>query len=963
MSMHRDPHTVEATQAFIHELRGKINQVSFDQTTRLLFSTDASIYQMMPVGVAWPRNAEEIAAAVEIANRHNIPVLPRGGGSSLAGQAIGHALLLDFSRHMDDILAIHPQEKLVHVQPGVLLGQLNRRLAPYGLHYGPDPASADRATMGGIIGNNATGAHSIQYGMTHDHLHSAKFLLSDTTEVEFSAGDAGEWQGKSTRDGREGRIYQTILNLLTSHKNLIHRRFPNTFRSVAGYNLKALLDGEPLNPASLLAGSEGTLGIITSAKLRLVPIPPAKHLYLVHFHEMKAALDAVPHILESDPSAIELLDDMLLTLTKNQPKYRDMLRFIHGNPAAVLLVEYSGEEEAEINHKERFLSPFGEVVHLSDPRHQEEVWKAREVGLGIVLSKRGDSKPVTFMEDAAVPVEHLADYALGIRSFARELGVETTVMYAHASAGCLHIRPVINLKSKRGMEQMRALAEKSLELALKYGGTTSGEHGEGLARGEFTERLFGLELMELFRQIKEAFDPEYLFNPGKIVDSPQMDDEGLMRYGPSYTTPQKPERTQLDFQTDHGFDGAVEMCNGAGVCRQLEGGVMCPSFQATRDEKHSTRGRANALRAAMTGKLGPHGMTSQEVYDVLDLCLSCQACKTECPSSVDMAKLKAEFLYHYQQRHGIPLRSRIFANIRRLYDFVRPFTPMFNAMMANAPPPLKSALGIHPHRRLPPLASQRFTTWFKGHAAKGHGAQGQNVLFFHDTFLEHNDPQIGQAAVKVLEQAGYRVILLPDQVDSGRPALSKGLLDKAKRLARHNVDLLAPYARQGIPIVGCEPSSLGMLTHDYLDLIPGEDTQLVAQLSSPLEGFIVRQVRAGVVNFEFDDQPRRILFHGHCQGKANYGTRATHELLSLIPRATVMETQAGCCGLAGSFGYEKEHYQLSIQIAELGLAPQVRAANSETIICAPGASCREQIQHTTDRTARHPVEILAEALR
>lgn len=963
MSMHNDPHMTAATQAFIHELQGNISQAAFDRTTRILFSTDASIYHMMPVGVAWPRNKDEVLAAVDIAARHNIPVLPRGGGSSLAGQAIGHALILDFSRHMDKILEINPERRTVHVQPGVLLGQLNKALRPYQLQFGPDPASADRATMGGIIGNNATGAHSILHGMTHDHLQATHIVLSDATELTFQPLQEGDMARKTSREDREGIIYRTLHDILRTRKDLIKEKFPHTFRSVAGYNLKALLESPTRNPSTLMAGSEGTLGIITSAELGLVPTPPHTHLYLVHFPEMKAALDAVPRILESGPSAVELIDDMLLSLTRKQPKYSHKLRFIEGNPGAVLMVEYQGDQETEVKDQAGYLRTFGSVVHLPRPADQEEVWEARKVGLGIVLSKRGDSKPITCIEDAAVPVEHLTAYALGIRSFAREIGVESTVLYAHASAGCLHIRPVINLKAERGRQQMRALAEKSLELAVKFGGTTSGEHGEGLARGEFTERLFGSALMDTFRQVKDAFDPGNLLNPGKIIHSPAMDDASLLRYGPAYNTPHKPEDTAFHFQEDQGFDGAVEMCNGAGVCRQLEGGVMCPSFQATREEKHSTRGRANALRAAMTGGFGPQGITSREVYQVLDLCLSCQACKSECPSSVDMAKLKAEFLYHYQRQHGVPLRSRIFANIEELYNLFSPLAPLFNAVVSNTPAAFKAALGIHPQRPFPALAQQRFSAWFQDHKDGRKHSKGEEVLFFYDTFLEHNNPEIGQAAVRVLEKAGCQVIVPPHKVDSGRPAVSKGLLDKAKSLAQHNVALLTPYARRGIPIVGCEPSSMAMLTHEYPDLIPGPETQALAAACSMLDAFIVREVREGSIQFDFDDRPRRILFHGHCQQKANYGTRATRQMLSLIPNAIVEETEAGCCGMAGSFGYEKEHYQLSLQIAELTLAPQVRQADPETMICASGTSCREQIRHTTNRDAKHPIQIFAAALR
>jgi len=962
MSMLQDPQT-SATQACLHDLKSQIEHVAFDKTTRLLFSTDASIYQMMPVGVIWPQNEEEVIAAVEIAHNHHIPLLPRGGGSSLAGQAIGHALILDFSRYMNNILAFDPERRRVKIQSGAVLGRLNKQAAAYGLTYGPDPASADRATIGGVIGNNATGAHSIRYGMSHNHLLGADVVLSDGSTTSFSPLSDKDWQRAKSRTGRAGAIYRAIPDILSTYHKPIQERFPETFRSVAGYNLKALQEQSVRNPATLLAGSEGTLGIMTSATLNLVRRPEHKHLYLLHFQSLDAALDAVPPILDTDPSAVELLDEMLISLTRQSPQYRNMLKPIQGQPAAVLMVEYAGYDERALHDKARTLRAYGSTVHLPDLEDQERVWKARKVGLGLLLSKRGDTKPITFIEDAAVPVQHLKAYTLGVREFARNIGVESVALYAHASAGCLHIRPMINLKTEQGLKQMRLLAEKSLQLALKYGGTTSGEHGEGIARGEFTAGLFGPELMNAFREVKAAFDPDNLLNPGKILDSPRMDDQGLLRYGSAYAAPHKPAPTRFHFTADHGFDRAVEMCNGAGVCRQLDDGVMCPSYQATREEKHSTRGRANALRHAMTGNLGPDGMTSREVYDVLDLCLSCQACASECPSAVDMGKLKAEFLYHYYQEHGIPLRSRLFANIDRVYRVLQPAAPLVNLLLRLVPGPALRMLGIHPQRSLPALAREPFTTWFKNRPSPIMEDRNKQVVLFHDTFMEHNHPHIGKAAVRALEGLGHQPVVLNEKVDSGRPAVSKGLLDGAKMRAEKNLALLYPYAARGVPIVGCEPSSVIMLTREYPDLLPGRASQTVAQAASMLDEFLVQAVLHADPPFAFDNQPRKILFHGHCQQKANYGTDSTRALLESIPNTDVEETDAGCCGMAGSFGYEREHHHLSLQIAEMALAPQIRQSAPQTIICAPGTSCREQIHYTTGRTVMHPIEVFADALQ
>lgn len=988
------------TPEFITKLHTTDLQSAFDHYTRVLYSTDASIYQIMPIGVVWPRDTAEVTAAVEIASRHGVPILPRGAGTSLAGQAVGEALILDFSRYMDGILDVDPRQRVARVQPGLPLGRLNRSLAAHGLTFGPDPASADRATIGGVIGNNATGAHSIIHGMTHDHLLAAEVIFSNGEKAEFDAlpGDALALQERGTHPQREGAVYSAMAKILAEYAPSIASNYPQTFRSVAGYNLKLLAEQKTPNLAPFLAGTEGTLGIITAVTLNLVPLPKTTHLYLIHFDEMRAALESTPEILarKPHPSAVELLDKTILDRVRDKREYRDLLEFIHGDPGGVLLVEYNDRLGLDAPHD--FLRGLGDVVPLTDLVDQDKVWRARKVGLGIILSTAGDSKPHSFIEDAAVPVEHLADYALEIKRYAGEIGAGETTLYAHASAGCLHIRPMVNLKTSQGMEQMRLLAEKSLDLVIKYGGTISGEHGEGIARGEFSERLFGPRLTEAFQEIKKAFDPDNLLNPGKVVNPPRMDDESLMRYGSNYITPYAPIETAFNFAGTDGFSGAVELCNGAGVCRGLEPntGIMCPSFRATRDEKYSTRGRANALRAAMTGELGPGGMSSQDLYDALDLCLSCQACQSECPSSVDMSKLKAEFLHQYYQEHGVPLRAWFFANIEGFSKLAQRFAPLVNAVMSSPAQKLLHRLGIHPQRQMPAFARQRFTDWFAEHSALysigltqmesdsqlkpprppnsggrltippkfgGLGGQRPQIVFFHDTYMEFNYPHIGEAAVKILEKAGFEPIVLPQKVDSGRPAVSKGLLKKAQRLAEKNLELLAPYARRGVPIVGCEPSSVVMLVKEYPDLVPGADAEAVAGTAMILDEFLVREAEAGNLDLQFDDTPRKVLFHGHCQQKANFGSEWTRKMLELIPNCVVEETESGCCGMAGAFGYETEHYELSIQIAEMGLAPEVRAAEAETIICAAGTSCREQIAHTTGREAVHPVEVAAGALR
>lgn len=955
MNYYKHPGEITANKDFIHEISRVVKHSAFDHMTRILYSTDASIYQMVPIGVAFPRNNEEVRAVIELCVNNKLPVLPRGGGSSLAGQAVGHAVILDFSRYMNAVLDIDVEGKTVSVQPGITLGKLNKELGKYGLAFGPDPASGDRATIGGIIGNNATGAHSIVYGMAHDHVLETSVVLAN-----------GEYREFGERMGGNGEYHQQVKGIIDTYGKQIKTKFPRTFRSVAGYNLNVLQKQKEMNLASLMVGSEGTLGIITGARLKLVRKPGKTILALVHFNDLKSALDAVPEILTSNPSAVEMIDKMLLDLTRDKPEYRRLLSFVEGDPEVVLVVEYAGETDVELNSG---ISKLGKclkqikhrnpVVVLEEKAEQEKVWFVRKVGLGILLSVPGDAKPTTFIEDAAVPVEYLSDYIIGITDFANAVGVERIGLYAHASAGCIHVRPLVNLKSASGLQQIRQIAEKSLELVLRFGGTTSGEHGEGIARGEFSQRLFGPEITQAFREIKELFDPHNLMNPGKVVDAPAMDDESLMRYGTRYSTVLEPVNTQFNFDRELGFASAVEMCNGAGVCRKEEVGVMCPSFQGTRDEVHSTRGRANALRAAMMGWLGTEGMADKELYRVMDLCLSCQTCKTECPSGVDLAKLKAEFLYNYHRQHGFPIRSRIFSNIAAINMILQPVASLANLGMEFPGNQIMNWLGVHPKRNLPALATVPFSSQYKKYDVQ---KDGKPVVFFHDTFVEHNDPQIGLAAIRILVKAGYKPILIDNKKCCGRPAVSKGLLHDAKRMAEHNVDLLYPYANKGIPIVGCEPSCMAMFVNEYLDLVPGKKSRAIAKMTSTVEALIAGKMKSGEINFSFDEKKRRIVFHGHCQQKANFSTEDTVDFLKFIPNCEVKEIDAGCCGMAGSFGYEKEHYDLSVKIAELRLAPAIRQLDEGTIICATGTSCRDQIEHTTSRQGLHPVEIFADAI-
>jgi len=965
----KHPEAIEATDELINDLEGAKLESAFDRMSRIIYSTDSSIYQMMPVGVVFPKTSDEVTAAVEITARHGIPILPRGGGSSLCGNAIGHALILDLSRYMDNVLEINKDEMWVKTQPGITLGRLNKSLANYGLMYGPDPASGDRATIGGILGNDSTGAHSIVYGMTHDHVLNIDLILSDSSMAVFGKFD-GNWKGYKNDGTLEGSIYRSMGDIVERYSDEISARYPKIFRHVAGYNLHGLTQCSQPNMAKLIVGSEGTLGIITKAQLKMVPIPKVKRLAMVHFDNQVHAMASIASILESNPTAIELMDKILLDLIREKTEYKRLMNFVEGDPEVLLQVEYSGENEKEldsyINKLKSILNSIqhkGSLVEIQKPQEQANVWYVRKVGLGILMSIRGDAKPIPFIEDAAVPVEHLADYTSEIHNFAHSVGVDQVAMYAHASAGCLHIRPLINLKKKEGVKQIRQIAEKSVKLVLRFGGTISGEHGEGLSRGEFSQVFFGPIITRAFKEIKKAFDPQNLMNPGKMVNVPRMDDESLLRYGSNYSTPFEFNSTKFNFKEDGSFARAVEMCNGSGECKKLDGGVMCPSYKVSRNEKFSTRGRANALRAAMMGLLGEEGLSLREVYDVMDLCLSCHACRMECPSSVDMAKLKAEFTYQYYKIHGIPFRSWVFANIGSLYKLAQPFARIVNAGLKGSGKYFLKYLKIHPARNFPKLAKRTFSSWYRNHSAGVKKSdENQKVVFFHDTFMEHNEPEIGQAAVWILEAVGFEPIIFQKKKDSGRPAVSKGLLDTAEKLARYNLKLLAPHARRGTPIVGCEPSVVAMLVDEYPSLVPGDDADIVASSAVMLDEFIVSRAEEDQHLLRFDEETREILFHGHCQQKALFGTESTLRMLRLIPKCQVEEIESGCCGMAGSFGYEEEHYDLSIQLAEMSLAPAVRSADSSTIICAAGTSCREQILHTTNRKALHPVEVFADAL-
>lgn len=950
-------------QALRQRVRG---EVRFDPVARSLFATDASPYQIEPHGVVFPRDDHDVAAVLAVAAEHGVALLPRGGGTSLAGQTVAEAIVLDFSRHMRAVLAVDAEARTARVQGGVVRDQLNGQLAPLGLQFTPDVSTSDRATVGGMVANNSAGTRSIKYGKTVDQVVAARVLLADGSVSELRALDGEALATKLLAGGVEGEAYRTVHRLVHEHADEIERRYPKVMRRVGGYNLDELVGERPFNLAKLIAGSEGTLALILDVTLQLHPVPQRRVLAMLHFDSLVAALEAVPAINRHGPAAVELFDRDLFVLGRENPALAPQLRWLRGEPAAVLSVEFDGPDEASVRDQLAALRGDPEVSHRCyalyeavSPEAQAEIIDVRRKGLGIYATVKGAAKPIPVIEDAAIPVERLASYVPKVLDVCARRGVEV-VLYGHASVGVLHLRPLIDLKSAEGVAAYRAIADEVFELVREHGGSWSGEHGDGLIRSEKNRELFGDTLYEAFRELKGAFDPRGLLNPGKIVDAPAMTEH--LRYGPSYPTPQL--STVLDFSEQEGLLGAVEMCTGVGACRKEGAGTMCPSYMATRDEEHSTRGRANLLRDAMTGRL-PGGLTSDAVKGALDLCLACKACKAECPSRVDMAKVKYEFLQRYYDEHGTPLAARAIAALPSIAPLAQALAPLANAALATRPARRlnEALLGIDRRRVLPAFASQRFDRWFDRRAEADPEAgvitepRGR-VALFADTWTMFNQPGPGRSAVRVLEALGYRVELVP-YLCCGRPMISKGLLRRAKAQAERVLDALTPLARSGVPIVGLEPSCVTALRDDYRDLVPGERSALVAGGVQMLEQFLAKAWSSGdldpMAHFTASGPPT--LLHGHCQQKALLGTASTRAVLEWTS-SDVRELDAGCCGMAGSFGYE--HHDLSLQIGEQRLFPAVRSHQGATVAC--GFSCRHQIADGTGRTAVHVSEALEGAL-
>ncbi len=953
------------------ELEG---EVLFDRFTRGRYATDASIYQIEPVGVVLPRTEADVVRAVEIAASEGVSIVPRGAGTSQSGQAIGPGLVIDTSKWLNRIVRVDLEAGRAVVEPGVVLEHLNTRLKPSGLFFPVDPATASQATLGGMAGNNSAGARSIKYGMVVDHVLGIDAVLSDGTRLHFGyvPADLASFEKASVApgSGRYVQLVRAVRAIYLREAEEIAARYPKVARNVAGYNLNRIsLDGH--NMAHLLVGSEGTLAFFTEIHLKLSPLPAHTVLGVCHFPSLRSAMEAVPQIVALNPSAVELVDDTLLALARENPIFASRIkRFVQEEPKALLLVEFSGDDPAALERSLAGLDELmetlghrGSVASAIDPSFQREIWLVRKEGLNLVMSMKGDAKPVSFIEDCAVPLEHLAEYTTLLSEVFRKHGVKGT-WYAHASVGCLHVRPALNLKDARDVKKMRAIAEEAHELVRRFKGSHSGEHGDGLVRSEFLESMLGPRLVRAFEELKRAFDPKGLFNPGKIVNPPRMDDRSLFRYRPDYSP--LPLNTVLDWSEWGGLLGAVEMCNNNGACRQTLSGVMCPSYRITRDEQHVTRGRANTLRLALTGQLGPGALTSEQMYETLELCISCKACRSECPTGVDMARMKLEFLARYRRKSS--LRERLFA-----------YLPRYAPLAARAPwafnlpwrlPGLRRlasvAVGISPQRAIPRWRGDFFSDASSNGPRMG---QGREVLLWVDTFNTYFEPENARAAVAVLEAAGYRV-RFARPVDGGRPLccgrtfLSAGLIDEARKEAVRVIQALSQDAARGIPIVGLEPSCLLTLRDEFTVLFPREKVELLSRSAVLLEELLAsdEQARAKLKALLRPAGGRTLLIHGHCHQKAFGAAEAVEEVLRLIPDAVVRTIDSTCCGMAGAFGYEAEHYRLSLEMAELSLFPAIRSAAEGAWVVADGTSCRRQIADGLGRPAWHAARVLESSI-
>ncbi|MGJ4884686.1 MULTISPECIES: FAD-binding and (Fe-S)-binding domain-containing protein [unclassified Bradyrhizobium] len=956
--------------------------VFFDRFNRGRYATDASFYQVIPAGVVVPRTMDEALRALAIARDDGRIVTPRGGGTSQCGQTVNEGIVVDFSKHLNRIVSLDVEGRTCVVEPGIVLDDLNRQLKKHGLWFPVDVSTASRATIGGMAGNNSCGGRSLRYGTMRDNTIAIDAALADGTLAHFGEV-ARDLRDVSAPDSAR-RLFRDMLALGEREAAEIADRFPKVQRRVGGYNLDALTPRNAANNlAHLLVGSEGTLAFSTRIELKLWPLIRTKVLGVCHFGSFYQAMDAAQHLVKLKPIAVELVDRTMIGLGRDIAMFQPVIAAaVRGDPDAILVVEFAEETKDENLAKLKQLSElmgdlgfswsneickWGGVVEISDPALQTAVADFRAAGLNVMMSMKEAGKPVSFVEDCAVPLPHLADYTARLNEVFARHGTRGT-MYAHASEGCLHVRPVLNLKLEKDVKAMRAIAEEAFAMVREYKGSHSGEHGDGIVRSEFHEQMFGSRIVADFKEVKQRFDPANVLNPGRIVDPPRMDDRSLFRYPPDYRIVDD-IKPVLDWSAypgaAGGFQGAVEMCNNNGACRKLDGGVMCPSYRATRDEKDVTRGRANTLRLAISGQLGPGALSSDEMMETLKLCVSCKACRRECPTGVDMAKMKIEVLAARATTHGLTLRDRLVAYLPRYADMAARIAPLVN--LRNHVAPLRVLMervaGISAKRKLPAFR----TDTFRVDADAFGPADGREVVLFGDTFNRVYERENLDAALRVLIAGGYRVYV-PKPADGGRALccgrtfLSAGLVDEAQSELQRLVETYAPFASRGVPIIGLEPSCLLTLRDELLSLRNDATAKTISAHALLLEEFLAREAESGRLALPLAPLPGKALLHGHCHQKSFAAFKPVEQVLRLIPELTVETIESSCCGMAGAFGYGAETYEVSQQMAEASLLPAVRNADAATFIVADGTSCRHQIQDGAARGAVHAAQLLAMSL-
>ena len=939
-------------------------QIKTDFFTKKIYSIDASIYQIEPLGVVYPKTTEDIRTVVAYARNNQLPVIPRGAGTGVAGGCIGRGIVLDLSKYMNRILEVNYDKEYAVCEPGVIQDQLNAVLFENGYRLGPNTSTGNRATIGGMVACNASGSHSLRYGKMVDRILETGVLLSNGCHTIFSQQDTTLRYGESSAPDCISTIYRVVDEIRDTLKEEIGLRFPKIQRRVSGYNLDELITDNPLNLAKLITGSEGTLGIVTSVKVEICRRPAVTGLCILKFDGLNSALDLVESILEFNPLAVELIDHHIIKSARKSSALKRKNRWLTDIPAAMLIVEFAGESLRQLRDT---LNSFAsricggksspKVTQLIDMTAIEDIWKLRKAGLGLLMARRTNERAVAFLEDIAVPPSKLSQFIREFRAQIQKTGKEAG-FYGHAGAGCIHVRPMLDLRKGHDVDIMVRMMEDISELVLEYGGAVSGEHGDGLVRSWLNEKMFGTKIYEAFKAVKTAFDPDNVMNPGKIINAGGPREN--LRVGPEFNS-QRVE-TVFDFTNEGGFEFALSMCNGNGECRKTMTGIMCPSFHVTNDENDTTRARVQALLAALAGVQSLSDLSLEGLYDVMDLCIACKGCQRECPSQIDMAKIKAEFLYHYYRTRRRPIRDYIFGGVDTFNRLGSLFSPLSNRLINSAlHKRLMRSFGIDPRRDLPQFAVEKFSTWFRNRRKPSRKLQRDKILLFVDTFTEYNHPEIGKAAVKIMDQLDCHTAV-SRYLCCGRPLISKGLLDDAKIRAAKNIRDLLEYVDNGYKVIGLEPSCILTLKDEYPSLLNTQEASKIARVCSTIDVYLEELLDKGALDLPLSSESANVTIHGHCHQKAIEGIEPTLNVLQALPGLSVRALNSGCCGMAGSFGYEREHYDFSLKLAETRLFPGVRACSDNTIIIANGISCRQQIKHGTGRMAKHLVTVLADRM-